>query len=405
VRSILIVGAGIGGDTLALIMERAGWNVRVVEIAPDLRTGGQTVDLRGDSAAVLDSLGLLRWCKEARVEQRGIAWLSAEGRRIASMPVEAFGGQGFVSEDELLRSDLAAIIHGAGGTGITYWFGETVTGLRAVAGGVVASFRTHADEKFDFVVGADGTHSAVRAIAFGAEEQYRRPLGLAHAWFTLDESADTPPVDGWFEVHNATAGRVVEARPGHAGTQEIGFSFPGSSIENRRNRDAQFALLDETFVDVGWRTQELLAAARLAPDFAIDTFDQIHLDSWRRGRIVLLGDSAWCASPLSGLGTALALKGAERLAAALCAIDAASADESVEAALARYQEEMTPRVASAQKLLPGRVRMYAPRTNGGIRAVALVTTIVQWKALSWLLEKLVGSSGDAHRAMPTKQGS
>jgi 2-polyprenyl-6-methoxyphenol hydroxylase-like FAD-dependent oxidoreductase len=49
-RRVLVVGAGIGGDALAVSLGRAGWEVVVAEIAPGLRTRGQTVDLRGPSA-------------------------------------------------------------------------------------------------------------------------------------------------------------------------------------------------------------------------------------------------------------------------------------------------------------------------------------------------------------------
>ena len=109
---VLIVGAGIAGDGLAVLLDRAGWEVDVVEIAPALRAGGQTVDLRGDSREVLQRLGLLEAALDATVEQRGLAWIDADERRRAEMPVEAFGGAGFVSSEELLRTDLARLLHG-----------------------------------------------------------------------------------------------------------------------------------------------------------------------------------------------------------------------------------------------------------------------------------------------------
>ncbi|BEL06518.1 hypothetical protein Q0Z83_047090 [Actinoplanes sichuanensis] len=68
--NVLIVGAGIAGDTLAVLLGRAGRQVTVVEIAPRLRTGGQTVDLRGDSRDVLDRLGLLDECLAHLVRPR-----------------------------------------------------------------------------------------------------------------------------------------------------------------------------------------------------------------------------------------------------------------------------------------------------------------------------------------------
>jgi 2-polyprenyl-6-methoxyphenol hydroxylase-like FAD-dependent oxidoreductase len=392
-RRVLVVGAGIGGDALALALGRAGWEVVVAEIAPGLRTGGQTVDLRGPSAEVMDRLGLLQECRRHLVPQAGIAWVDARGRRLAEMGVEAFGGQGFVSRDELLRTDLARVLHDATGSGVEHRFSETVEALEPTADGVRVTFRRHEPETFDLVVGADGTHSRVRALTFGPEKRFRRPLGLAHAWFTLPEQASTPALDGWFLVHNAPGRLVVEARPGHPGEQEVGLSFPAETLPDRRDRTARDTLLRETFAGVGWRAPELLDALRSTDDLALDTYDQIHADRWHDGRVVLLGDSAWCSSPLSGLGTALALEGAYVLSGLLVA--GAAAGTPVETSLARYEELVRPRTTAAQQLLPGRVPSYAPRTALGIRAAAAVYRLVQTRPALAVIGRLAARSGHA----------
>ena len=392
-RRVLIVGAGIGGDALAVLLGRAGWEVVVGEIAPALRAGGQTVDLRGPSAEVLDRMGLLEECRRHLVPQRGIAWVDAHGRRLAAMGVEAFGGQGFISRDELLRTDLAQVLHAATPPLVEHWFSETAERLEPTAGGVQVDFRRHASQTFDLVVGADGTHSRVRALVFGPEEQLTRRLGLGHAWFTLQEQASTPGLDGWALVHNAPGSLVVSARPGHPGQQEVGLSFPTDRLPDRRDRAGQEELLRRTFAGVGWRTSELLAALPVAQDFALDTYDQIHTDRWHDGRVVLLGDSAWCASPLSGLGTALALVGAHVLAELLVAGDAAGTP--CEETLSRYEQVLRPRTDAAQKLLPGRVRSYAPRTTLGIRAAAAVYGLVQTRPVAGVLGRLAARSGHA----------
>lgn len=386
----LVVGAGIAGDATALQLERAGWRVVVAEIAPTLRSGGQTVDLRGGSAATLSRLGLLAACEAKLVEQRGLRWVDGDGRAIAEMPVTAFGGAGFVSTRELLRADLAAVLHGACGSGVEHRFGETVEALEADVDGVLVSFRRAAAEHFDLVVGADGAHSKVRSLTFGPESQFRRELGLAHAWATVAEPEGRAPLDGWYLVHNAPGARVVEARPGHPGQMEVGFSFSiDAPLDRHLDREAQLALLEEHFAGVGWRSAELLAAVRTADDFALDTFDQIHADAWSRGRVVLVGDAAWCSSPLSGLGTALALRGSEQL------VEALGRPGSVEERLAAYEQAMRPRTDSARRLPPGRVRSYAPRTQRGIEAVARLMTFLQRRRIAKVLTR-IASRDAAH---------
>jgi 2-polyprenyl-6-methoxyphenol hydroxylase-like FAD-dependent oxidoreductase len=391
----LIVGAGIAGDTLALCLARDGWQVTVVEIAPALRKGGQTVDLRGDSRQVLVDLGVIDAALERLIPQRGIAWIRADGSRMAAMPVEAFGGQGFISHEELLRADLAALLHDeARDAGVVHRFADTVDALTDTADGVDVRFRSGHSAVFDLVVGADGTHSRTRALRFGPESRYRKPLGLAHAWFTLEEQPGTAGLDGWALSYNEPGRRGVTARPGHDGQQQVGLTFAASTVP--RDRDEQFALLDTVFAGTGWRTAEFLDAARTAPDFALDTYDQIHVpDSWSDGRVVLIGDAAWCASPLSGLGTALGLRGAAELARALRqhAVHDRASGARVAVALESFEATMRPRTAAAQKLLPGRVAMVAPKHQWGVRVNALAMRMFQARALVPVVEKLAGSRG------------
>ncbi|BDZ48497.1 hypothetical protein GCM10025867_07380 [Frondihabitans sucicola] len=165
--------------------------------------------------------------------------------------------------------------------------------------------------------------------------------------------------------------------------------------------EARFALLEKTFDGVGWRTREFLAAARTARDFALDTYDQIHMPNWTDDRVILLGDAAWCASPLSGLGTALGLSGAAALADAFGDGSGLGDDRVRAQLLAEYERRMRPRVTAAQKLIPGRVDMVAPKTRFGIRFNALVMRIVQWPILLPLMAKVAGDSG--HLTEPSRE--
>lgn len=264
-----------------------------------------------------------------------------------------------------------------------------MTALTQAEHAVRVEFRSSEPQSFDLVVGADGAHSRVRELSFGPEEKYRHRLGLAHAWFTMPDAGES--VEDWFLVHNAPGGRVVQIRPGHAGELEAGFSFPADELPLRGDRAAQLALLESQFADVGWRARELLDAARQSPDFALDTFDQMKVDRWTSGRIVLLGDAAWCSSPLSGQGTALALVGAHMLAGNLRRSLGASAssDADLTAALSGYERDMRPEAIRGQRLLPRRVQSYAPQTTWGIRASLWVTRLLTSRPIEAVLNKLM----------------
>ena len=210
-QEILISGAGIAGTAAAYWLREAGFSVTVVERAPAPRPGGQTVDLRGAGRTVVERMGLLDQIRAMTVSQRGIAWVDSSGRQRAEMPVEAFGGRGIVSDDEILRGDLAAILYDAARPNVSYLFDDTITALQQDMNSVLVNFEKAAPRRFDLVVGADGLHSVTRRLAFGTQAEALRSLGLLNAWFTIPAEIE---LEDWYLMYNAPMGRVISIRPG-----------------------------------------------------------------------------------------------------------------------------------------------------------------------------------------------
>ncbi|WP_457032195.1 FAD-dependent monooxygenase [Kitasatospora sp. P5_F3] len=358
---ILVSGAGIAGPALAYWLRRAGFTATVVERAPALRPGGQAVDLRGAGREVITRMGLMDRARELSLEQRGLLTVDTAGRVTSRMPADSFGGEGIVSEVEILRGDLARLLYEATLPDTEYLFGDTVTGLTEDADGVTVTFERSATRRFGLVVGADGLHSVVRALAFGPEAGYVRPLELYTAWFTVTEELG---LDGWTQMYNTPGGRVATVRPGRLpGEVQAGLSFRSGPVDHDRHDIAgQRELVARRFAGAGWQVPRLLAGMADAPDFYFDSVGQVHLESWSRGRAVLLGDAGYCPTPLTGLGTSLALVGAYVLAGEL---GAAGGDHRV--AFARYDRVLRPYVTRAQQLPPGGVKGYAPAGALAIR--------------------------------------
>jgi 2-polyprenyl-6-methoxyphenol hydroxylase-like FAD-dependent oxidoreductase len=116
-------------------------------------------------------------------------------------------------------------------------------------------------------------------------------------------------------------------------------------------------------------------AAQEADDFYFDSFAQIHMSSWSSNRVALVGDAGYCASPLSGMGTSLALVGAYVLAGELGTADSFDAGH-LPAKLARYGNVMRPYVEKCQHL-PNSLDRYAPKKASDITANALVMKWMQ----------------------------
>lgn len=363
---VLVSGAGIAGPALAYWLRAAGRRVTVVERAPGLRPGGQTVDLRGAGREVISRMGLMDRARAVAVDQRGLALVDARGRITAEMPAGAFDGEGIVSEIEILRGDLAGLLYEATVPDTEYLFDDTITALDQDADGVAVTFEKAGPRRFGVVVGADGPHSAVRALAFGPESGFVRPLKGYTAWFTAeDEDEDEDwELDGWFRMFNAPGGLVASARPGRLpGEVKAGLSFRAEPFAyDRHDPRAQQELIARRFEGAGWEVPRLVAAMRTSKDFFFDSLVQVRLDSWSHGRAVLLGDAGYCPSPLTGMGTSLALVGAYVLAGELAAPGAGP-----RTAFDAYDRIMRPYVTRAQQLPPGGVSGYAPAGALAIR--------------------------------------
>jgi 2-polyprenyl-6-methoxyphenol hydroxylase-like FAD-dependent oxidoreductase len=369
--TILISGAGIAGPALAFWLNKHGYRVTIVELADGIRPGGQTVDLRGAGGDVVERMGLMDQMGRRSLDQRGVAWIKVDGSRRAHMPVTAFNGNGLVSKLEILRGDLVDVLYQATKGGTEYRFNTRIEDLNQDEDAVHATLSDGTTLSVDLVVGCDGPHSAVRRLAFGPEEQFVKPLGGYNAWFT---APDTVGLDGWYLMYQAP-GLNASMRPSHdQALCKAGLAFRSEPIAyDRRNPDEQRALLTKHFAGAGWQCDALLAAAATADDFYFDAFAQVHMPTISQGRVTLAGDAGYCASPLSGMGTSLALVGAYVLAGELGPAESLGT-ERIRTALQRYAAVMRPYIGRCQDL-PNGIDGYLPKSASDI---AITAQVMKW---------------------------
>jgi 2-polyprenyl-6-methoxyphenol hydroxylase-like FAD-dependent oxidoreductase len=389
--TVLISGAGIAGPALAFWLTKRGYQVTIVELADGIRPGGQTVDLRGAGGQVVERMGLIDQMRRRSLDQRGVAWIKADGSRRAEMPVTAFNGNGLVSKLEILRGDLVDVLYEATKDRADYRFGTRIERLSQETDSVVATLSDGSALAADLVAGCDGPHSAVRRLAFGDEEQFVKPLGGYNAWFT---APDTVGLDGWYLMYQAP-GLNASMRPSHQPSMcKAGLAFRSEPVVyDRRNPDEQRTLLTNHFAGAGWECDALLAAAADADDFYFDAFAQVHMPSISTGRITLVGDAGYCASPLSGMGTSLALVGAYVLAGELGPADSLDAPR-LSAALRRYEAVMRPYIDRCQDL-PNGIDGYLPKSATDIAVTAQVMKWMQRWPFRAIAEKKWFTIADA----------
>jgi 2-polyprenyl-6-methoxyphenol hydroxylase-like FAD-dependent oxidoreductase len=329
----------------------------VIERADELRLGGQNIDVRGAGREVARWMGIEGKIRAGSTGEKGLRFVDHHDATKAAFPAGTSDTDGFTAELEILRGELVRILYDETRDGVEYVFGDSITGLHEHEGGITASFAKGAPRNFDLVLVAEGLRSHTRALVFGDEPEIRE-LGLYVAYLTIPRVASD---DAWWRWYNAPGGRTVQLRPDNVGTTRAMLTFMSKTRGYEQlDADEQKQLLRRVFGDAGWEAPRVLSALDDSADVYFDSVGQVRAPRWSRGRVALVGDAGYCPSPISGMGTSLALVGAYVLAGAI----AKHAEHA--SAFASYEEVMRPYVRQAQKLPPGAPRLAHPKTRLGI---------------------------------------
>jgi 2-polyprenyl-6-methoxyphenol hydroxylase-like FAD-dependent oxidoreductase len=367
--TILISGASIAGPALAYWLRRRGFHPTIVERAPAIRPGGQAIDVRGVALDVVERMGLLAAVQSLSTRMRGMSVVDADGRELMRTTTATLTG-GLVGgpDVELMRDDLAGLLHAATRDDVEYVFDDAIVALTQDDRGVDVRFARGEPRRFDLVIGADGLHSATRRLVFGAESNYIRHLGTYLAIFSV---ANYLELDHWQVFHHTDTAMVgiYSARANREARAMLGFGGPPLEFDPR-DLARQRAIVAERLAGVGWEAPRLLAAMADAPDFYFDSMSQILLDRWSRGRVALVGDAACCSSPMSGQGSSVALVGAYVLADELAAADGDHAR-----GFAAYEAAMRPYVDANQQLARTAVEQRSPPDPEALGRAARALTL------------------------------
>ena len=366
---ILISGAGIAGLSLALRLHRRGLAPIVLERAPRLREGGYTLGLSDPGYDAAERMGIAEALRAAHHLPERLAYVDGRGRErfaIGRRTLDRFIGRRQLS---LMRGDIERVLHDRVQAHSEVRLGASVASLDAApsgGGGVRAVLEDGTAIDCDLVVGADGLHSRVRALRFGAEERFLRPLGARVAAFLLDRT--THPLIELGASHSVTEINRVAALADAGRGRLVAFFIHRADPRERRRFATVEAELRSAFAGAGWLVPTLLDLLPRADSVYADDVAQIVMPRWREDRTVLLGDAAHAVSLVAGKGATLAMAGGCMLADAL-----ADRPGDLDAATARYEAFIRPIAEAAQRKARRNLFLFAPanRTQLLFREAAL----------------------------------
>jgi 2-polyprenyl-6-methoxyphenol hydroxylase-like FAD-dependent oxidoreductase len=375
---ILISGAGIAGPTLAYWLARYGFEPALVEVAPQLRTGGYVIDFWGAGFDIAERMGLLSELRRQGYVVEQVRVVDGEGRKVSGFPASAFAratGGRYLS---LPRGDLAAAIYGKIQGRVETIFGDSIAGIGQSDKELHVTFERHPAQDFDLVIGADGLHSRVRSLVFGPEGQFEKYLGYKVAAF---ETTGYRPRDELAYVMHTEVGQQVSRFSMRDDRTVFLFIFADPSFEGGDNIAEQKEILHQRFGNSGWETAQILRALDHTEELYFDRVSQIRMPRegglWSKGRVTLLGDAAFCVSFLAGQGSALAM-----VAAYILAGELHRAKGEYQTAFSRYQEIFGPFVQQKQKAALGFAGSFAPRSRLSLflRNQVMKLLTVRWVA-------------------------
>jgi 2-polyprenyl-6-methoxyphenol hydroxylase-like FAD-dependent oxidoreductase len=362
---IVINGIGVAGPALAYWLTKSGHEVLLVEKAPRLRADGYIIDFWGIGYDIAEKMGLIGEIRRLGYQAHEVRFVGRDGLRRGGFDFTVFGRMTNDRFTSVRRSDVSATIYRAIEGKVEAIFGDSVAGIDEHDKGVRVTFDHAPSCDADLVIGADGLHSRVRRLAFGADSEFIISLDYHVAAFEVEGYR---PRDELVYVSHGLPGRQVS----RFATRDDKTLFLLVLRDEYMRGDEPKSILREAFAESGWEWPQIQRELERTSDLYFDTVSQVQMDRWTRGRTALVGDAAASVSLMAGEGTGLAIAEAYILAGELraCAGD-------FRAAFARYEERLMPFLKRKQASAATFASSFAPKTYLGITFRNAVTKLIR----------------------------
>jgi 2-polyprenyl-6-methoxyphenol hydroxylase-like FAD-dependent oxidoreductase len=354
-KNILVSGASFAGLSTAYWMKKLGYNVSVVEIAEGLKKGGTPVNIRENTVDIVKRMGLLDQIQSNNINMELTEFKNSDD------VTERVEIREELAEDEyeIERDVLLNIMFEAVKDDVEFIFGDSIASLKEESNGVEVTFKGGQKRSYFLVFGCDGIHSIVRKLWFGEETDFSHFLKTYFSITIVDKLLIR---ENTTQMYNEPGKAVMLNTYNNKTDIVLCFSSEKEIPYDYRNEEQQRNIILNQFSGLGWRTPELLEEVKNSKTFYFDKLCQMKMPSWTKGRVALVGDAGYCASPAAGMGGSLAIDGAAALA------DAFQKNHgNFELAFHEYNKSFRPFIEEVQTNAEMMVDFLIPRTKEAIR--------------------------------------
>ncbi len=331
---ILIIGGGVAGLTLAGLLQRRGFAPRLVEKAPAFGKVGYVIVIWPSGSRVLKGLGAYEKLLEEGCQFTNYYISNYKGKVIKTYNIdpvaEKYGPIISIYRPELIDTLLASV------NPEFIDMNTTVDKIEQGSDTAEVHFSNGSSEQYDLVIGCDGVRSKTREQIFG-----HIPLtysGMSGWGFWIDPNLSKP--DGIVEYWGK--GKFIGVWP-TKGRLSV-FTSVKMAEKNIDPVDSRIDRIKECFKEFRGVVPDMLDQLNDPNEIYYDTYNDMQIDGWSKGRVVLVGDSAHAILPNAGAGVSMAMESAAVIAEELCRADS----KYIEHALKQYETRRKPRVKKVQ---------------------------------------------------------
>jgi 2-polyprenyl-6-methoxyphenol hydroxylase-like FAD-dependent oxidoreductase len=315
VGNILIIGGGIGGLSLAIGLGRAGIHTDLVEIKKSWAVDGVGIIQPGNAIRAYKALGVADRCLEEGFVYKRQRYFDADGNLLGERTMPAVEGLDMVGNCGIPRPLLQDIlVSEATALGAHIRLGTTVGDVQDRHSHVDVSFSDGSSKKYDLVVAADGTYSAIRVMLFG--DAYKPRFSGQGCWrFTTEKPADMDYSATFYGPNKA--GLIPLTR-----TSMYMFLTTTEPGNPRMPPDLLHELMRDRLHGHSGFAAEIRDRIRRPEDVVYKPLETVLVPPpWYRGRVLLIGDAAHSTTPHHAQGAAMAVEDAVVLSELLARLD------------------------------------------------------------------------------------